>query len=252
MNKNELRKQTIKDLLVLARQQGLKGVSRLCKEDLIAKLIKTAPAKPASPSRSKLIKATPVRPARTRYSTAAQPVPDQSGGASESLNLSAAIPVMPDQANAIPASAIPVPPVNAVQREAIDAKFFLGPENHAPLSSSLELPWTYNDNCLVLLARDPYWLYSYWDFSAEQISAAHARLGAKDAQLVLRLFDVTAIDFDGANAWSKIDVELTPFTTSWYIPVARPDASYCVEVGYRAANGHFAVLGRSNVVATPR
>jgi hypothetical protein len=104
----------------------------------------------------------------------------------------------------------------------------------------------------VLLARDPYWLYAYWDFSPAHIGAARNGLGSQDTRLVLRISDVTYIDFDGTNAWSSTDIELAPFATDWYISVPRPDASYCVEIGYKALDGHFTLLGRSNAATTPR
>lgn len=246
MNKKDLRKQTRKSLLVLATQKGLTGVSRLRKEGLIARLTKSPSAKPASTRHSPQVQAA-AKPASTRRFTPMQAVPDQQSGAPETVIPPAPTAVVLDQP-----SAAAVQPVNEVQREAMDSKFFLGPEGHAPLPSSLELPWTYNDNCLVLLARDPYWLYAYWDFNVEQISAAHARVGMKDAQLILRLFDMTAMHCDGTNAGSRVDVELPPFTTNWYVSVPWPDTVYCVEVGYRAVSGQFAALGRSNTVTTPR
>ena len=73
-----------------------------------------------------------------------------------------------------------------------------------------------------------------------------------DDRLVLRVFDVTYVEFNGANAWSSTDVELPPFSTSWYVAVPRPDAAYCAEIGYHSYTGRFVTLGRSNVVTTPR
>jgi hypothetical protein len=102
------------------------------------------------------------------------------------------------------------------------------------------------------LARDPHWLYAYWDFSTEEISATLTQLGSQEARPILRIFDVTYLDFDGANAWNHMDIELTPFATNWYIPVPHPAASYCAEVGYQSPDGRFAALGRSNVATTPR
>ena len=201
MNKDELRKQTRTQLLALAKQVGLKGVSRLRKAELIAAFAQDAPVGSAP---------------RARPSPAATARP------------------------------------SAGPHEVIDAKFFLGPADQPAPAPAPALPSTYDDNRLVLLARDPCWLYAYWDFSVEQMSAAQTRLGAKEVQMVLRVFDVTYVDFNGANAWSQMDIELSPFATNWYIPVPQPDAAYCVEVGYRTPAGRFTVLGRSNVVTTPR
>jgi hypothetical protein len=121
-----------------------------------------------------------------------------------------------------------------------------------PPSFAAALPSGYDDNRFILLARDPHWLYAYWDFSTEELRATLTQLGSPEVRPILRIFDVTYIDFDGTNAWNQVDIELTPFATNWYIPVPRPDASYCAEVGYQSPDGRFAALGRSNVATTPR
>jgi hypothetical protein len=104
----------------------------------------------------------------------------------------------------------------------------------------------------VLLARDPYWLYAYWDFSGAHLSAVQSQLTDSSPRLVLRIFDVTYLEFNGRNAWNITDIELTPFATNWYFSVPQAEAAYCVEIGYHSSDGHFASLGRSNVVTTPR
>ena len=236
MDKDELSKETKENLLALAKQKGLKGVSHLRKAELLARLAE------AMPVHSPLISRPDPAPT----------VPDaQVGGHGEpsaGARRSARAPAVAEQAGGSGAAQS----VNEVQQAAMDAKFFLGPDDQSPPPPAPELPATYNDNRLVLLARDPYWLYAYWDFSVEQIGAALTRLGVQDARPILRVFDVTYVHFDGTNAWSTVDIELTPFATNWYIPVPQPDAAYCVEVGYRTPDGRFAALGRSNVAITPR
>jgi hypothetical protein len=236
MDNNELSKQTKEHLLALAKQKGLKGVSRLRKTELVTRLAEAMPVYSPSVSHPSHITTVPDTQAG-----------GQGGAAARAAGSSRALAVA-DQ----PSGSGAAQPVNEVQQAAIDAKFFLGPEDQPLPTPAPELPSTYNDNRLVLLARDPYWLYAYWDFSVEQISATLTRLGAQDTRPILRVFDVTYIDFDGTNAWSGVDIEITPFATNWYIPVPQPDAAYCVEVGYRAPDGRFAALGRSNVVTTPR
>ncbi|MEW6300112.1 MAG: Rho termination factor N-terminal domain-containing protein, partial [Thermodesulfobacteriota bacterium] len=48
MTKDELTKKTIKELVVLARRKGLRGVSRLRKSQLIAKLLEATSGPPSS------------------------------------------------------------------------------------------------------------------------------------------------------------------------------------------------------------
>ena len=205
-------------------EKGLKGVGRLRKAELVTKLAE------AMPVHSPLVSRPDHAPTG----------PDaQVGGHGEPsawATRSARAPAMADQAGSSDAAQS----VNEVQQAAMDAKFFLGPEDQSPPTPAPELAATYNDNRLMLLARDPYWLYAYWDFSVEQIGAALTRLGVQDARPILRVFDVTYVHFDGTNAWSAVDIELTPFATNWYIPVPQPDAAYCVEVGYRTPDGRFA------------
>ncbi|MBI3301326.1 MAG: DUF4912 domain-containing protein [Deltaproteobacteria bacterium] len=235
MDTHELSKQTKTRLLALAKRRGLKGVSRLRKAELIAKLMEATPAQPPPVS----------RPAR------APAAPEVYASVQEATSVDAPTfhtPAEPER----PGGALAAQPVNETQQDAMDSKFYLGPIDQPALAAAPELPATYDDNRLVLLARDPHWLYAYWDFSVERMSAVRTHLGGQDAQPVLRVFDVTYVDFDGTNAWRTVDIDLSPFATNWYIAVPQPDAAYCVEVGYRTVDGRFAALGRSNVVTTPR
>jgi hypothetical protein len=231
MNVEELAGRTRKDLLVIAKRQKIKGVSRLRKADLLDRVIATlSPPPPAT---------TPTVSASVIPATVPTPLP----------------PFLPTPTSV--AAEQPLAPSDReyaaeAEQEAADSKFFLGPQPHIVVSEPDALPGSYNDNRIVLLARDPHWLYAYWDFSGEHFSKARNQLAATDERLVLRIFDVTYIEFNGANAWSSRDFELTPFATSWYISVPQADAAYCAEIGYRAPDGRFVSLGRSNVISTPR
>jgi len=256
----QLTRQTKKHLLDLAHQLGLTGVNHLRKAELISRL-QALPPPPGQTSVStteqgltaltrqalltlakqkgltgvqRLYKRELVARLMTLSSDQRLPVPFSSHTAS-----------VPES----PAAAAPTQDKN-IQSEAREDNFFQSSTEPAP-SSLPPLPSGYNDNRLVLLARDPYWLYAYWDFSAEQIGTALTDLGTAEARPILRIFDVTYLDFDGTNAWHHMDIDLAPFATSWYIPVSRADASYCAEVGYLTADGRFVALGQSNVVATP-
>lgn len=133
-----------------------------------------------------------------------------------------------------------------------ESKFFLGAHTTDPLAEPETLPASYDDNRVVLLARDPHWLYVYWDFSSAHFSNMQDQFGFMNDGLVLKLFDVTHIEFNGSNAWSSTEIRLTPFATNWYIPVPQADTTYCVEIGYYLREGRFVALGRSNAITTPR
>jgi hypothetical protein len=151
-----------------------------------------------------------------------------------------------------------------VQTRVDEAKYSLGlPERRAPLGRtplpSLErgtgdLPWAYGEDRIALLARDPWWLFAYWELTPTTRVRALRSLGTdgEGAREVLRVHDVTFIRFTGDNAWHSFDLELPPGTESAYVNVGRPAASYCVELGLRTPAGRFLPLLRSNTAATPR
>jgi hypothetical protein len=109
------------------------------------------------------------------------------------------------------------------------------------------LPESYEDNRIVLLPRDPTWLFTYWDLAQEYKEAARQAGGTT---LALRLFDVTGIDFDGTNGHAMYEHECAEWARSWYLPVPAPHREYLVEIGYRGDGGWFP-LTRSNKVSVP-
>lgn len=143
------------------------------------------------------------------------------------------------------------------------ARYWLGPSRPpapAAVSGALadpepgDLPAAYGVDRLVLLPRDPWWVFVFWEIAPATRDAACTALGAEaaGARPMLRLYDVTFVDPRGSNASLSFDVEVPTGVESWYVNVGRPAASYCAEVGLRTAAGRFLPLVRSNVVATPR
>lgn len=116
-----------------------------------------------------------------------------------------------------------------------------------------DLPSSYGVTKIVLMVRDPYWCYTYWDFSAptrSQITRWYRELTGPKA--VLRIYDVTNRNFDGTNANSFFDLDINFDAGNWYLEVGKPDRSFLVEIGIRDQYGRFYVIARSNVVRTPR
>ncbi|HYH02766.1 MAG TPA: DUF4912 domain-containing protein [Bacillota bacterium] len=115
------------------------------------------------------------------------------------------------------------------------------------------IPPDYNDTRMILLVRDPYWLYTYWNVNSqtkEQIVYGGRKF--EDLPLVIRVYDITDIQFDGTNSNYYFDINLNHYTNNWYINVAKPNRSFCVDLGYIGENGHFKTIVRSNMVTTPR
>lgn len=116
-------------------------------------------------------------------------------------------------------------------------------------------PAGYGDNRIVILVRDPWWIYSYWEIRRDKEEDAIRRIEASGDSVeksVLRVYDITNINFNGSNANAYFDIELKGLATNWYINVNAPERSWVVDIGIVTKKGQFYVLARSNVVRTPR
>lgn len=122
-----------------------------------------------------------------------------------------------------------------------------------PITDSFELPATYGITGITLVARDPYWIYAYWDISQASFEEAKKALGLdfSHAKMTLRMYDVTCIEFNGENANSSFDLDVG-HARNWCINLWRDNVSYCAEIGMKTLTGRFHSFARSNVASTPR
>ena len=155
-------------------------------------------------------------------------------------------PTAPKKAAAFQVSAEPV----TESAEAIEAhKFEIGSatEAHeeaqgAPAFEDLgELPVSYFQDTIFLVARDPRWLFSYWDFDWVKYAPGTFRGGVK--QFFLKI-TTTA----GADAGL---VEINPEARNWYVPVGNADTSYFAEIGYFDKAGNWQRIVQSGIAVTP-
>lgn len=123
-----------------------------------------------------------------------------------------------------------------------------------PLGEVQEIPGNYGDNRIVLMVRDPEWLFVYWELQGKFVDDVRSAMGsmAYSAKTVLRVYDVTDIIFNGNNAHKYFDIEITGGARSWYIKAGESNRSFCVDMGFLTSSGTFFVIVRSNVVKTPR
>lgn len=114
------------------------------------------------------------------------------------------------------------------------------------------IPTQYGRDRIVLMARDPQCLFTYW----EVMTTTRARLereGGRPWELlrrVLRLYDVTGGGEPSAPC--RADMDLPPLADSWYLESVEPEREFVVECGVVAADGTFHRLARSNRVRTPQ
>ena len=108
-----------------------------------------------------------------------------------------------------------------------------------------DLPFSYGETKLVLLVRDPYWAYSYWDFSGETWNGIQSLLaGNSKLKPVMRIHDLDAKHF--------FDLLISLEAKNWYLHLGVPDHRYMAELGVSDGHSQFHLIICSNEVRTPR
>ncbi len=104
-----------------------------------------------------------------------------------------------------------------------------------------ELPTSYHEDTLFLVARDPRWLFSYWDFDWSHYPKSTFRGGVP--QFFLKVFTSAGIE--------ESVLEIKPEARNWYAPVNQPNTSYVAEIGFYTPTGAWHTIVTSGVATTP-
>ncbi len=147
---------------------------------------------------------------------------------------------------------VPAPKIKAsLSSSSISATRIKKPLKVSPEYEEKPLPKTYDTDRLVLMPVNPYWVHTYWQLSGKTQTRIENQL--KDGvKPILRVYDVTFIEFNGSNAHRTLEATVNLDTNKWYMNVPFPNASYIAELGLKSPEGRFIPLLRSNVVKTPR
>jgi len=116
------------------------------------------------------------------------------------------------------------------------------------------LPKAYGDTKIVILPRDPLWFYAYWEVASEAYGKIREKLGESkfnSSRWALRVYDVTAVKFNGSNANRYFDIAIGYGTDNWYVNVGEVNRSWCVDIGMLTPEGEFIVIASSNILAMP-
>lgn len=115
-----------------------------------------------------------------------------------------------------------------------------------------DLSIDYNANQLKLIVRDPLHIFAYWRVSRAQFTQLHARLGNEyeQSQFIIRIYDISYIDFNGTNANHQFDIAIDVNSHNCYIDLWSDNVSYCAELGMLRPNGDFVCISRSNYIQT--
>jgi hypothetical protein len=142
-----------------------------------------------------------------------------------------------------PAKAPPVPPAFRPGRLAAAPRPFPRGELLHLDDATAPLKQSYGDDRLVILPRDPWWVWIYWQLSDATLGQARARGGR---ELVLRVF---ALHEGGESQLSEHRVPSD--ARGWYVNVPKPDTDHRAELGMYTEQGEYLMLLSSNTIQTP-
>ena len=120
-----------------------------------------------------------------------------------------------------------------------------------PASLPTTFPDRYGETFLVLIDVGPRTLFTFWEIDEMDLERAQRGLFSR-SDLIIRVYDVTYMIFDGGNAHSYFDVVVEGKRHNWYIHPSSDGRSFIADIGLRDSGGKFIALARSNCVQMPR
>jgi hypothetical protein len=236
MNKTDLKQKTKEELLKLAQRLGLRGISTMNKPELV-QTISAAQARRAGAVKKKA--GAPVQKAAGEIKRRAVRKRPNEGAAA------AAKPTGPTHTTKRKTKPKGPKPASAIDIGA--HKFDVAPARRSPKQVFAEehlgdLPESYGTGRLFLAARDPHWLFAYWDLTHTQMD--DYRRQSSDGRVVLRLFE-------RGHADPIQELTLQADSRNWYIPVNKAATSYSAELGFWKHDGNFYNISRSREATTP-
>jgi hypothetical protein len=103
------------------------------------------------------------------------------------------------------------------------------------------LPSSYGHTDLFLIARDPRWLFTYWDVDWSAFPGSKMRGGDRKVFLKIR----------ESNGTEESTIEVNPDARNWYVPVKKASTEYVAELGYYNRDGDWTGIVTSASATTP-
>ena len=131
---------------------------------------------------------------------------------------------------------------------------FIKAENREKEKAAKDLPSAYGRTEAFLLPKDPGWLFLFWEITSSTYDYIKSQNGYDifdRSKTVIRLHDVTDINFDGTNSHSRVDVPVVFDAGSWYLSAPVPGRNYVADLGIITPEGKFILIARSNSVTLP-
>ena len=113
-----------------------------------------------------------------------------------------------------------------------ESQALIGPTDKLKFEDLGALPTGYGE--MFLIARDPHWLFTYWDFDYAKFPTPR--------KLFLEVYK---------NEELESTIEINEVARNWYIPVHSAATAYTVVFGYRDATDAWTRIGKAGPTRTP-
>lgn len=120
---------------------------------------------------------------------------------------------------------------------------FSSAEPATPDDASEELPESYGTERLLLVARDPNWLYAHWDLTGEQLRKYNK--AAKDGHLIVRVFK------GQPSGKPVLEQHVHPESRNWFLHVGHGGTKYVAQLGYVDRSNAWQTVATSAATLTP-
>ena len=103
----------------------------------------------------------------------------------------------------------------------------------------------------MLLPRDPYWLFTYWEVSTATKNWLESEINS-DWDLLDLALRVYRFNRENTEEESHFDIKVPLSANNWYIKAGVPNKKYRVDLGCMLPEKGFKTIMASNIVTTPR
>lgn len=119
-------------------------------------------------------------------------------------------------------------------------------------SDQRELPHEYGDTKIVVMVRDPEWVFAYWEVNDETRAGFKLNRHGHDRRVIVRFYKITGRDWPAEPAHYTFDVDVGPYSSSWYVRMPEADSEWVAELATFDDEGNYVAIVRSNPIRMPR
>ncbi|KMQ50318.1 glycosyl transferase, group 1 [Chitinispirillum alkaliphilum] len=112
-------------------------------------------------------------------------------------------------------------------------------------------PAELNQEGMALLAVYPHLGFLQWhinDSTVQNIKTTHKDSFSEQTKLIIRVYDVTNVQFNGFNANRQFDIEINSTSGSYYLNIDHFESNLMAELGFLFSDGRFVYCCRSNTM----